>query len=82
MHCTFKIGDKVVFMTNIMMGDKFKYLLKEHYIYTVSKVVRINHRDEIIVEGYPTISFDATRFISLLEFRRERIIKIKKGIKS
>lgn len=72
----FKIGDKVVFVSNIMLTNKFKFILKKYHIYTVCNVIRNGFRNEVIVDEAPSVSFDTTRFVHLTEYRKRKLEKI------
>lgn len=82
----FEIGEKVVCINNGEMRIE-KYILPPNdklYLYRVYNIIQyIKGEDCISLDecGYNNY-FDIRRFISLSEYRRKKIIKIKNKIKN
>lgn len=74
----FQIGDKVVCIDPyVIKGKQYKYLLEKYKIYIVIDVNYGFLCNEIKVNNSEGHFFDVNRFISLVDLRKDKILKLK-----
>jgi len=72
----FKVGDKIVCFDDGRIDGQ--YILTKNNVYTVSGMQSFAQwgEDLIIVEGFNSFKFSQKRFVSLKEYRKNKLNKI------
>lgn len=73
----FRKGEKIVCIDNI----DYTELLDLYSIYEIHSIIIVDRNPGILLNGVTGL-WSSDRFISLIEFRKKKILNLKNGIKS
>ena len=73
----FRKGEKIVCIDNI----DYTELLDLYSIYEIESIIIVDRNPSILLNG-ATGLWSSDRFISLIEFRKKKILNLKNGIKN
>lgn len=73
----FRKGEKIVCIDNI----DYTELLDLYSIYEIESIIIVDRNPSILLNGVTGL-WSSDRFISLIEFRKKKILNLKNGIKN
>lgn len=76
----FNIGDKVICINDDLNNIQGIFEIKKSRIYTIKHIMEIGSNNILLYFEEINKSYLSTRFISLLDYRKQKINKIKERI--